>query len=90
MPPALSVLGSLELVEQIISYLNFFEYAGPLAASGWTTWHILRVPLLDHAHSLSQFREHMTNIMYWEAQMYLGCRDLDRKFLGNFSDSDDS
>ena len=90
MPPALSVLGSLELVEQIISYLNFFEYAGPLAASCWTTWHILRIPLLDHAHSVNQFREHMTNIMYWEAQMYLVDRDLDRKFLENFSASDDS
>ena len=83
MPPALTVLGSPEMVEHIISFLNFFEYVGPLAASCSITWNVLRLPQQDHAHNIRQFRERMNMVWYWEAQMHLLGLDLDRDYYWN-------
>ena len=89
--PALAALGSLEVVERVSSYLNFFEYAGQLAISSWTTWNALRLHLLEHAHNVRQFRERMASSIYLEAHLHLRRRDLARDFSAPPStDSDDS
>ena len=58
MPPALTALGSREVVEQIVSFHRFFEQAAPLAAVCSTTWNVLRLPLQDHAHNVRLYEEH--------------------------------
>lgn len=69
-PPALTELGSREMVEQIVSFHPFFEQVAPLAAVCSTTWNVLRLPLQDHAHNVRQHEEHRIAIWLneWEMQ----------------------
>ena len=80
MPPALVALGSPEVVEQIIAFLDFFEQAAPLAASCSVTWHVLRFPLQDHAHNVRQYQEHQNMIWLREVEMQQLALDLDRDY----------
>ena len=77
MPPALVALGSPEVVEQIIAFLDFFEQAAPLAASCSVTWHVLRFPLQDHAHNVRQYQEHRNMIWLREVEIQQLALDLD-------------
>ena len=63
MPSAIVALGSPEVVEEIIVFLDFFEQTVPLAASCSTTWYVFRLPLLDHAYNVRQYQEHQN--MMW-------------------------
>ena len=83
MPPTLTVLGTMELVEHIISYLNFFDFAGQLAMSSSVTWSTLRIPLQDHAHSITQFRVYIANEGRWEVEAYIMGMDINRAYYWN-------
>ena len=77
MPSAVVALGSPEVVEQIIAFLDFFEQAAPLAASCSATWHVLRFPLQNHAHNVRQHQEHRNMIRLREVEMQQLALELD-------------
>ena len=87
MPLSLAVLTTLELVERIISYLNVFDFAGPLAVPCSVTWHTLDLPLHNHAHSISQYREYLSHGNRWEEEVLLMGMDMQRAYYWNTDDS---
>ena len=87
MPLSLAVLGNLELVESIISYFNFFDFAGKLALSCSVTWHTLNLPLHNHAHSISQYMKYLAHGNRWEEEVILRGMDMQRAYFWNTDDS---
>ena len=72
---AVLALGSQEVIEEIVAFCDFFEQTVPLAASCSATWHVLRLPLQDHAHNIRQYRDHQN--MNWLHEIEIQQRALE-------------